>query len=294
MKNQSPFPLELLAMVAVIAISSWHVGNYMEKFDGWIMATLMGATLGFCNFLCAHDLFKSDSTSRRPASAGLFFFAITSTWMQYTYYNANPAIGQTLVQGVNLDALALGMWAPAAEILLGWLRASKTSHRVNASNQLSNAASNRQQEPSVMGLLGAALAKRIEPTTPAVTPALMVQMPPSNQAPLSVNQVKVNGSTEIRPGRSEASNAPIKVEVKAEKKKEIHEEKNEDASKLTREERHQALLNLLSNVNDESQIQPSKLADHFNVTRQTIHNDLAALQQNGHLHVNGTVQVIRQ
>ena len=67
MKQQSGFPLELVAMVAVIAISSWHVGNYMEKFDGWWMATVMGATLGFCNFLCAHELFQVGSPSKRPA-----------------------------------------------------------------------------------------------------------------------------------------------------------------------------------------------------------------------------------
>ena len=111
-------------MVAVIAISSWHIGNYMSTFDGWIMAAIMGATLGFCNFLCAHNIFRAGSTSRFPSFVGLIFFAITSTWMQYTYFNENADIGVTLLYNVNLDALALGIWAPAAEILLGWMYAA--------------------------------------------------------------------------------------------------------------------------------------------------------------------------
>lgn len=44
--------------------------------------------------------------------------------MQYTYFNANTAIGKTILLGVNVDALALGLWAPAAEILLGWIYAA--------------------------------------------------------------------------------------------------------------------------------------------------------------------------
>lgn len=122
--SQIRISLELLAMVAVIAISSWHIGNYMMTFDGWLMASIMGATLGFCNFLCAHNIFKPNSTSRVPSFVGLIFFAVTSTWMQYTYFNQDPDIGQTLLNGINLDALALGIWAPAAEILLGWIYAA--------------------------------------------------------------------------------------------------------------------------------------------------------------------------
>jgi hypothetical protein len=118
------FSLELVAMVAVITISSWHVGNYMNTFDGWVMAAIMGATLGFCNFLMAHNIFKPDTTKRLPSFCGLVFFACTSTYMQYTYFNANTAIGKTMLLGVNVDALALGLWAPAAEILLGWIYAA--------------------------------------------------------------------------------------------------------------------------------------------------------------------------
>lgn len=121
---ETHFSLELLAMIAVIAISSWHIGNYMATFDGWLMACIMGATLGFCNFLCAHNIFKTGSTSRLPSFVGLVFFAVTSTWMQYTYFNQDPNIGATIVKGINLDALALGVWAPAAEILLGWIYAA--------------------------------------------------------------------------------------------------------------------------------------------------------------------------
>lgn len=150
----SPFSLELVAMTAVIAISSWHIGNYMSTFDGWVMAAIMGATLGFCNFLCAHNIFKRGSTSRFPSFVGLIFFAITSTWMQYTYFNENPDIGVTLVYDVNLDALALGIWAPAAEILLGWMYAANTrTHHV-----IHHAAS----FPSPLGSLAAALTRRIE------------------------------------------------------------------------------------------------------------------------------------
>lgn len=127
-------------MAAVIAISSWHVGNYMSTFDGWLMAAIMGATLGSCNFLCAHNIFKAGSTSRFPSFVGLIFFAITSTWMQYTYFNENPEISVTLFHGVNLNALALGIWAPVAEIVLGWVYAAnhKTElpERMNASSPL--------------------------------------------------------------------------------------------------------------------------------------------------------------
>jgi len=141
MRAQFQFSLELVAMVAVIAISSWHVGNYMNTFDGWIMASIMGATLGFCNFLMAHNIFKPHSTSRLPSFCGLIFFACTSTYMQYTYFNADTEIGKTMVLSVNLDALTLGIWAPAAEILLGWIYAAglqsaapaKPTHHVHAS-----------------------------------------------------------------------------------------------------------------------------------------------------------------
>lgn len=137
----SSFRLELIAMVAVIAISSWHVGNYMNTFDGWLMATIMGATLGFCNFLMAHNIFKPNTTTRLPSFCGLVFFACTSTYMQYTYFNGNNAIGKTMFLGLNLDALALGSWAPAAEILLGWIYAAgltpassvRTSHSLHPS-----------------------------------------------------------------------------------------------------------------------------------------------------------------
>lgn len=136
-------------MVAVIAISSWHIGNYMSTFDGWVMAAIMGATLGFCNFLCAHNIFKAGSTSRVPSFVGLTFFAITSTWMQYTYFNTDPDIGVTLLYNVNLDALALGIWAPAAEILLGWMYAANIKKEYEAS-------------PSPFGSLAQALTRRIE------------------------------------------------------------------------------------------------------------------------------------
>ena len=113
--------------MAAIGISSWHVGSYMATFDGWIMASIMGATLGFCNFLCAKNIFEAGSTSRFPSFVGLVFFAVTSTWMQYTYFNINPNIGTTWAYGVNMDALVLGLWAPAAEILLGWIYAAGSS-----------------------------------------------------------------------------------------------------------------------------------------------------------------------
>jgi hypothetical protein len=150
----SSFSLELVAMVAVIAISSWHIGNYMSTFDGWIMAAIMGATLGFCNFLCAHNIFKAGSTSRFPSFVGLTFFAITSTWMQYTYFNTDPDIGVTLLYGVNLDALALGIWAPAAEVLLGWMYA--------ANKRKEQSPQHHEPSSSPFGSLAQALTRRIE------------------------------------------------------------------------------------------------------------------------------------
>lgn len=141
-------------MVAVIAISSWHIGNYMSTFDGWVMAAIMGATLGFCNFLCAHNIFKAGSTSRFPSFVGLTFFAITSTWMQYTYFNTDPDIGVTLLYGVNLDALALGIWAPAAEILLGWMYAANIKREQSTRHH--------EASSSPFGSLAQALTRRIE------------------------------------------------------------------------------------------------------------------------------------
>ncbi len=124
---------ELVAMVAVISISSWHVGNYMSRIDGWVMASIMGAVLGFCNFLMAHNIFKPKSTSRGPSFVGLIFFALTSTWMQYTYFNTAPEMTATYIMHINVDALCMGIWAPAAEVLLGWVHAAnsiETTHVV--------------------------------------------------------------------------------------------------------------------------------------------------------------------
>ncbi|MFN8495676.1 MAG: winged helix-turn-helix domain-containing protein [Caldilineaceae bacterium] len=155
--RQAPFhfSLELVAMTAVIAISSWHVGNYMNTFDGWLMATIMGATLGFCNFLMAHNIFKPNTTTRFPSFCGLVFFACTSTYMQYTYFNANSAIGKTLVMGINLDALALGSWAPAAEILLGWIYAAGLQATTTVERP-------RSVQPSKFERLAEALTGRLE------------------------------------------------------------------------------------------------------------------------------------
>ena len=173
------FSLELVAMVAVIAISSWHIGHYMSTFDGWLMAAIMGATLGFCNFLCAHNIFHAGSTSRLPSFVGLTFFAITSTWMQYTYFLQDAHIGTTVLYGINLDALALGIWAPAAEILLGWIYAAnvKSSHSDVQSSSLG------------WSRLGEALVQRIEQRTDTVTqsepgPGLAKHSPESTNSPL--------------------------------------------------------------------------------------------------------------
>lgn len=127
---------ELIAMVAVIAISSWHVGQYMSARDGWIFATIQGATLGSCNFLMAHNIFRHNSTSRTPSFVGLVFFAVTSIWMQYNYFVDSPTINSAAIWGINAEAFVLGMWAPVAEILLGWVYAAGASgQQLPASNE---------------------------------------------------------------------------------------------------------------------------------------------------------------
>ncbi len=186
---QSSFSLELVAMVAVIAISSWHIGHYMSTFDGWIMAAIMGATLGFCNFLCAHNIFKSGSTSRFPSFVGLIFFAITSTWMQYTYFNEDADIGTTLLYGVNLDALALGVWAPAAEILLGWIDAANVKQQGPANRHAS--------APSPWMGLAQALTRRIEQDVTGGSPAEQLR---SAEQQVNAGSVQVN-TTSFRSDR---------------------------------------------------------------------------------------------
>jgi len=110
--------LELIAILAVIAISAWHVGNHMVKFDGAIMSTIMGAVLGLANALAAYRFVESDQ-NRTAAGAAVIFFAGTSIWLQISYYQD---------KGAGPDAYALGAWAPAAEILLGWLRATTINY----------------------------------------------------------------------------------------------------------------------------------------------------------------------
>lgn len=117
---------ELVAMVAVITITSYHVSQYMSAKDFWAIALVQGVVLGFCNFLMAHNIFRPGSTSRLPSFVGLVFFALVSVGMQYTYFSRAEGIGGAYLLGVNLEALILGMWAPTAEIILGWVHAANS------------------------------------------------------------------------------------------------------------------------------------------------------------------------
>lgn len=74
--------------------------------------------------------------------------------MQYTYFNADADIGTTLVMGINLDALALGIWAPAAEILLGWIYAAGLKQSVPQRS--------KQPAPSKFERLAEAFTNQIE------------------------------------------------------------------------------------------------------------------------------------
>ena len=266
----SSFSLELVAMVAVIAISSWHIGNYMSTFDGWVMAAIMGATLGFCNFLCAHNIFKAGSTSRFPSFVGLTFFAITSTWMQYTYFNTDPDIGMTLLYGVNLDALALGIWAPAAEGILGWMYSANIQKEYEAS-------------PSPFGSLTQALARRIEQDVAMRPYAERLHSPEPD-----VNPGVVQSS--IRPFKADQRGNGVGVQMNDHNAAYDHEPYRE-TEELTKSEAMERLLNVFA---DDPHATYEQVATAIGRSKTTVANYMRELKDKGRVQVSDEygVQVI--
>lgn len=261
------FSLELVAMVAVIAISSWHIGHYMSTFDGWIMAAIMGATLGFCNFLCAHNIFKAGSTSRFPSFVGLIFFAITSTWMQYTYFNTDPDIAVTLLYGVNLDALALGIWAPAAEILLGWMYAA------NAIKERSP----QQHEASLspFGSLVQALTRRIEQDV-AMRPDLHGLRSPEPELSSGVVQAHTNPFK----ANVHANGADVQLN---ESSAAYDHDPNRETKGLSKSEAMERLLNLFA---DNPHATYEQIAATIGRSKTTVANYMRELKEEGKVAVS--------
>ena len=113
---------EHLLVVAVIVLSTWHVGHYMNNAEGhWLIAAVMGAVLGSCNALFAMRFFEDEGQTRRPALVGMLVFAAVSIWLQYGFYAENHGVTNYLVWSMNVNALVQGAWAPTAEMLIGWL-----------------------------------------------------------------------------------------------------------------------------------------------------------------------------
>lgn len=113
---------EHLLVVAVIVLSTWHVGHYMNNAEGhWLIAAVMGAVLGSCNALFAMRFFEDEGQTRKPALVGMLVFAGVSIWLQYGFYAENHGVTNYLIYSVNINALVQGAWAPTAEMLIGWL-----------------------------------------------------------------------------------------------------------------------------------------------------------------------------
>ena len=163
MKNKLA-SIETLAIVAVIALSSWHVGHYLAQFDGAIMAAVLGAVLGVANALTAYR-FVENKSQRFAAGIGVLFFASASIWLQRSFYIDRGAVG--------LDALLLGAWAPVAELLLGWLKA-KTNHAHEAQHEAQAVEVERRKFANLQAQLQAATAELADSRTTARRQAQMI------------------------------------------------------------------------------------------------------------------------
>lgn len=146
---------EHLLVVAVIILSTWHVGHYMQKAEGhWIIASVMGAVLGACNALFAMRFFEDLGETRAPALVGMVFFAGVSTWLQYGFYDENHGVTDYTMSifglfAVNLNALVQGAWAPMAEMLIGWLygkRLQKSRGELSLIDKMRSEMQNRLDE----------------------------------------------------------------------------------------------------------------------------------------------------
>jgi len=271
---QQGFRPELAAMVAVISISSWHVGHYMSSVDGWVMASIMGAVLGYCNFLMAHNIFKPNSTSRRPAFVGLLFFALTSTWMQYTYFNNSLHITVTLVLGINIDALFLGLWAPAAEVLLGWLHAANSnvsSLITPLQESVAPVTSNRQASHSI--------------TTASSQHELETQEPVTNFSTEHEQGTEHNTVVTTVPNPSEQTSEQRTQQASGMK----NGKSNIEPAKWVKEARLLWLNEQLQTIQADDPIPAQEWAEELHVSRQTIYRDVEEIkkQQNGVTAMNG-------
>ena len=264
---------ELIAMIAVISISSWHVGNYMSEIDGWVMASIMGAVLGFCNFIMAHNIFKQGSTSKVPSFVGLIFFAVTSTWMQYTYFNNSPNMPATYFLGINIDALFLGVWAPAAEVLLGWVYAANN----NGQSAVTITTSHSSQPVTVQE----------QTVTQALpTPPVLVHVPSSE------NDVRFQGTTEnhneeqrdylvaahqnATPNTISDNHSVPKNHVPVVTLQVIEAD---NRPKFEKSERLSLIHSRLKNIEDEKAIPVKEWAEEFGVSRQTIYRDIEEVRK---------------
>ncbi len=275
------FKYELIAMIAVISISSWHVGNYMSNIDGWVMASIMGAVLGFCNFIMAHNIFKQGSTSKVPSFVGLIFFAVTSTWMQYTYFNNSPEMPATYFLGINIDALFLGLWAPAAEVLLGWVYAA-----------------NNNVQPSGTGIPPQSLhslTTQYQPVT-RVTPLTNTFLNVTSNENGVRSQYKVenpNGQQQDYLLDEREHTVPnIVADSYKPQKNNVHIAESQDIEedgrpKLEKAERLVLIQERLKGIQDEKAVPVKEWAEEFAVSRQTIYRDIEEVKKEAQQHSVG-------
>jgi DNA-binding CsgD family transcriptional regulator len=121
-------PAEFWWMLAVIAITAWHVRSFLATKDAMLASWVIGLVLGGCNFLFASRFFSA--RARVPAFVALCIGAAYSVSMQYAYFDAKDIAQNAITYdllGRNVNALVLAVWAPTFEILLGWLYSAMTA-----------------------------------------------------------------------------------------------------------------------------------------------------------------------
>lgn len=105
--------IEIYMLAGVAIVSAWHVIIRFSDVDHAFIATVQGALLSFLLAYLAHSVAHRSGWQRWVAGAGLAVFAGFSAVFQTSYF---------LAHGVSLlESLARGLWAPAAETILGLL-----------------------------------------------------------------------------------------------------------------------------------------------------------------------------
>lgn len=294
--------LEHYGMIAVIIISTWHVSQHMGHVEGSnIVAIIMGMVLGFLNATFALRFFEERNETRWPAGVGLIFSALVSIWMQYGFYdNKSDLVKYMIVDNkINLNALVFGAWAPAFEILLGWLYGVRL-HIRGATNSIIDAI--KAQYQKIIDDLTAQ--KTAQLTTEQSLRDQLHQRKIDHEQSIIENEKLLKAKDHITEKLREeidqlhtqitdlrVLNAEIKGRSIAQPAPTITPAQSpaQLTSKLTTEERHTQLLKIVA---VEPEISRSELARRLNAARNTIKTDLETLQSSGRIHVNGAIHLV--